>query len=219
MCGIECSVNLLFWLVIRGWDDVSVSETKEYSVTLFSCQNAKYSMEISLVFPSTSSKQYFISVSISTKSRSFRHFLPILFPYSPTLCDKLRKSYLLTLSFGPSGLSLYIDTALCCQDDIEFSFSASPTLCTLGSPTSSPLSTPSSLSLRDQLAFFEERAGVLVASFRMTLGEMKLPTLENWCLDGPQRWMVSTFPSNQLDLIRIDFTCFTVFLMWEFHLE
>ena len=64
--ALRLSVNIQFWLVIHGWDESTVTEASEYSVALLACQNAKFKMEVFLIFPSLSSKQTFLSVSISS---------------------------------------------------------------------------------------------------------------------------------------------------------
>lgn len=197
------SVNIQFWLVIRGWDESTVTESSEYSVALFSFQNAKFKMEVFLVFPSLSSKQTFLSVSISTKSRSFRHFLPIIFPYSrDLLASKLGKAYLFTLSFEPSLLSLFIDSSLCCQDAVEFSFAASPTHCALGAASFAAHDATTS-SPAGMIDFFEHRAGVLVAGCLITAGKIDERELAEWTVDGPLRWL-QRLPAGMRRMLGVD---------------
>ena len=203
------SVNIQFWLVIRGWDESTVTESSEYSVALFSCQNAKFKMEVFLVFPSLSSKQTFLSVSISTQSRSFRHFLPIIFPYSrDLLASKLGKAYLFSLSFEPSLLSLFIDSSLCCQDAIEFSFAAAPTHFALGA-ASFAAHTQTSSSPAGMHELRQTRAGVLLAGCLITAGKLEERELAEWTVDGPLRWL-QRIPAGMRRMLSVDLTRATV---------
>ena len=198
-------MNIQFWLVIRGWDESTASESSEYSVPLLSCQNLKFTMEIFLIFPSTSSRQTFLSVFISTKSRSFRHFLPIVFPYSrDLLADRLHKSYLFTLVFEPSCLSLFIDASLCCQEAVEFLFAAAPTHLALGA-ASFAAQNQSSQPPAGMLAFVEERAGVLVEGCRITAGKIEEQELAEWMIDGPFRWL-QRCPAGIKHMVGVDFS-------------